>query len=104
MLETSKDLLNIVLAICIAVFTFFLCWGLYYMVMMMKKGNQALKEVSDLIAGIKQKIEKVEKLIDIIEEKVTHSASYLPLVFKGITELLEFFKKKKDKTKQKSNS
>jgi TRAP-type C4-dicarboxylate transport system permease small subunit len=100
MLETSKDLLNLVLALCIAVFTFFLCWGLYYMVMMLKKGNEALKEISHLVASIKEKIEKVEKLIDAWEEKISHSVSYVPLLFKGISELIDFFKKKKDKSKQ----
>lgn len=104
MLDTSKDILNLILALCVACFTFFLCWGLYYMVMMLKKGNEALKELGALMTSVKEKIEKVERLIDTIEEKVTHSVSYLPLLFKGITELMDFFKKKKDKKKQKDNS
>jgi len=101
MFESSKDILFVALAACIAVFTFFLCWALYYIVMMLKRAHVVVKEVSDLISSLKEKLNRVEKLFDAIEEKIKHSASYLPLVFKGITEVLEYFKKKKEDKREK---
>jgi len=103
MVDTSKDVLYLTIAVCVAVFTFFMSWGLFYMVMMLKKGNDALKEVSSLISSLKEKAERISRFMDTLEEKITHSASYLPLLFKGITELIGFFKKKKEKSKQKKS-
>ena len=73
MVDTSKDVLYLTIALCVAIFTFFMSWGLYYIVMMLKKGNDALKEVSSLISFLKEKAERVGRLIDTLEEKITHS-------------------------------
>lgn len=100
MLDTSKDLLYIVLTFCIALLTFFLCWALYYIVMMLKRGNEALTAITETVSSVKEKIERLEKLFDTIEEKVSHTASYVPLVFKGVTELIDYLKKKKEQRRR----
>lgn len=104
MLETSKDLLFLIISICIIAFTFFFCWALYYITMMLKRAHSTIKEVSDLIASIKEKIDRLENLFKTIEEKLKHSTSYLPLVMKGVTELIDFIKRKKEKGAQKKNT
>lgn len=96
MFETSKDLLFIAIGASIVVFTFFLCWALYYVVMMLKRVHEVMKEVTDVVASIKEKLDRLGGLLDAIEEKIKHSASYLPLLFKGMTELIDFFRKKKE--------
>lgn len=92
----------------VVIFTFFICWGLYYIVMMLKRANSVFNEISGLVSSLKEKIERLGKLFDAIEEKIKHSASYLPLLFKGATELIEYLKKKKEakakKKKQEKNS
>lgn len=104
MLNESKDILFIVIAICVAVFTFFISWALYYVVMMLKRAHIMIKEISDFIAGLKEKLDRVENLLKTIEEKIKNSASYLPLVMKGVTELIDYVKRKKEqKTKRKEN-
>ncbi len=104
MFETSKDILFWALAGSAVIFTFFLCWALFYIVMMLKRAHEAIKQVSDLIVSIKEKIDKLEALFSSIEEKLNHTASYLPLVFKGITELIDYFKDKKQKKASRSSS
>ncbi len=109
MFETSKDLLNWVLASSIALLTIFIIWGLYYVVMLLRRGYAIIRDVSDLILNIKEKLDRLESLFDTIEEKLKSSASYLPLVMKGITEILDYVKKKKEsrearKTKKSSSA
>jgi len=104
MLDTSKDLLFLMLSLCVVVFTFFLCWALYYITMMLKRAHLAIKEVSDLIASIKDKLDRLEGLLKTVEEKIKHSASYLPLVMKGVTELIGFVKRKKEAKEQKKKN
>lgn len=102
MLETSKDILYLILALAIAVLTFFIAWAIYYLVMILKKFSELVKEFESMVTSAKEKLERLESLFNTIEEKIKHSASYLPLLFKGITELVDYFKKKKvKKEKQK---
>lgn len=96
MLETSKDVLFITLSGCVLILTFFLCWAIFYIVMMLKRAHLAIKEISELIASFKEKLEHLEGLVKTIEEKIKHTASYLPLLLKGITELIEFIKRRKE--------
>ncbi|MDD5040743.1 MAG: hypothetical protein PHY34_06405 [Patescibacteria group bacterium] len=102
MFETSKDILYVALALSAIVLTFFLCWALYYIVMMLKKVHLAVNQVSDLITSIRQKIDRLEQLMSAVEDKLKDSASYIPLLLKGVSELIDYFKQrkaKKDKTK-----
>jgi len=57
MFETSKDILYLALALSAVIFTFFVCWALYYIVMMLKKTHAVINEVSGLISSIKEKLE-----------------------------------------------
>jgi len=60
---------------------------------------------SQLLASVKERVQQLEELFKKVEEKFSSSASYLPLLFKGVTELIEYFKKKKEtKTGKKSTS
>ena len=101
MFETSKDVLNWVISVSVVLLTIFFVWGLYYIVMLLKKGYAMVKEISDIINSLKEKLERLEKLFDTIEDKIKNSASYLPLLLKGVSELLYYFKKKKDQRKTK---
>ncbi|MFH0805098.1 MAG: hypothetical protein V1916_02795 [Patescibacteria group bacterium] len=96
MIDTTKDLLYLILSLCLVVFTFFLCWALYYIVMMLRRMDQATREVTEFISSLRQKLDRVEGLLSTIEEKIKNSASYLPLVFKGIGELVSYIKRRKD--------
>ena len=101
MLETSKDFLFIAIAICVVIFTFFVSWAIYYVVMILKRSHLMIKEISDLITSFKDKLNKLEELLETIQEKVKHSASYLPLIMKGVTELIDFIKRRKQEKESK---
>lgn len=104
MLETSKDVLYLTLALAIAVLTFFIVWAIYYLVMILKKFSELVKEFESMIASAKEKLERLESLCNTIEERIKHSASYLPLLFKGITELVDYLKNKKTKKEKQKNN
>ncbi len=104
MLETSKDLLYIALAVSALLLTFFLSWALFYIVSMLKRARDMVNSFSDLVTSIKEKIERLESLIDTIEEKFKNSASYIPLLVKGITEISGFVKRKKERKSTKTKT
>ena len=89
MFETSGDILNLVIAASVLVFTFFVCWLMYYFVMIVKHAH-------DMVQSIREKINRVEKILNLIQEKVEHSASYLPLLAEGVTKIVKYFVEKKN--------
>ncbi len=103
MIETTKDVLFLVIAGAIIILTFFFAWALYYIVMMLKRMNEVVNDVREFMASLKDQLKRLEALFLSIEEKIKHSATYLPLVMKGITDLFEFFKKRKEKKQSVQN-
>ena len=96
MFETSKDVLLWVLSVCLAFFTFFLCWALYLMIKMLKQGNKALEM-------IKEKIETFSDLMQTIKDKIVNSATSLNALASAVNKIIGFFKERKDKKKRKKS-
>ena len=82
MLETSKDLLFVVLAFCILWLTIFICWMIYYLAML-------LKQVYDVAKGIRNKVEKLEDFVDLLKSKLGKSFLHFPIIAEGLSQLLK---------------
>ncbi len=95
MLETSKDLLYVVIAFCILWITVFICWLLYYFISII--GN-----VRGIVKSVKEKIDKVDELLNLVKEKVEHSATYLALMVEGVGKLIDYLKERKSKGEEES--
>jgi len=104
MFETSSDILNLVLSVCIVALTFFLCWGIYYFVVAVQKWYRITRQVE-------KSVNDVEEIILTVKEKLHGSAAYLltlgdvaKRVFEYVKERKEERVDKKEKTKAKSKS
>lgn len=92
MLQTSHDLLNLVIAAAVAGIAFFICWALFYLVMTLRQGFKAVKEAREWM-------DKVADILDTLKEKVEHSTSYLMLIGEGMKKLVEVIKERSEKKK-----
>ena len=92
MFSTSLDILNLVLALCIVVLTFFLCWAIYYLVASVRRIHQITKRVE---AGIA----KAEQLLDIAKEKLRNSSAYFMILAEIAKKAMEFVKDRQAKKK-----
>ncbi len=81
MLETSKDLLYVVLAICILWLTVFLSWLLYYII-------SIVRDAKSLVHQVKSAVDKVDQLARTVKEKFEHSAASFTLVAQAVKELI----------------
>jgi len=81
MIETSKDLLYVVLAFCVLWLTVFLSWLLYYVISIMR-------DAESLVRQIKGAVEKVDHLAHAVREKFEHSAASFTLVATAVKELI----------------
>ncbi len=100
MLETSKDILNLVLAISIIGITVFICWLLYYFI-------ASIKKLHDVISLFQNTLKSLSELVDSAKKKLKDSSTHLKLVGALVQKIAEEVRNKtnkKRKTKKKTNS
>lgn len=94
MFETSKDILFLVLAVSVAVFTVFLVWLVAEVAIMLRRFNRFVGEIQEIAR-------KIERTLAGIRDKLEHSANILPGLVKGVTELMHWFSSNDVKNKRK---
>lgn len=92
MLETSKDLLFIILAFCILWFTIFLTWAIFYLVMILRNANL-------MISDFRKKMEKLDEIADFIKDKLGEGFASFAVLAKGFLKVVEIFRDSKKKRK-----
>lgn len=92
MLETSTDLLKVVLAASIGVFTIFLCWGLFYIIM-------TARNILVITRDARKIFDKIESILDAIKDKINTSASYLMIIGEVLKKIFEFMNRSEGKFK-----
>ena len=90
LIESSGDVLNLVIAFCVLLFTFFSVWLIFYIAMIAKQGYQIIKEARD-------KMKKIESVITSLKDKFDSSATHLALVAEGIKKIVDIVKDRKSK-------
>lgn len=93
--ETSKDILNLSLAVSVFGLAFILGWIMVYFLMIIRR---VIKVLEKLESGMS----KISEVAQTFKDKLESSASYLSLAVVGIKELVQFFLDKKAATKKKT--
>ena len=72
MLDTSKDILYLVIAFCVLWLTVFLCWMFYYVTRILKNANQIVEEflsrlqiITEAINYVRGKVENIHSLLSV---------------------------------------
>lgn len=88
MLNNSLDLLYIVIAFCLLWFTIFVCWWLFYMVMI-------IRHVYVITHSIRKKLKALEDISKQAKERFEKTAEYIDLAATGIGKIIGYVKEKK---------
>lgn len=80
-IETSKDLLFVILGFCILWLTIFLSWLLYYVIAI-------LRDTESLLHRVRGAVDKVDELAHAVHEKVERSAGSLTLLSQAFKQLV----------------
>ncbi len=91
-IETSKDLLYVVLAFCALWLTIFLSWLLYYVIAL-------LRDTETVVKQIKGVVEKVDSLQHAVHDKFERSAASLTLIASTLKELIMWGIHERSKTR-----
>ncbi len=96
MIESTKDILYLVLAFCVLWFTIFLAWAIYYVAMI-------LREFKTMLTDLRKKVELLENVLKAFKEKLESTSSHMKLLVETAVNVAEFIKdrKKEKKTKGK---
>lgn len=87
-IDTPLDLMYVVLSVSIAVFTIFLCAVMYYVIQILKQGN-------DVLTDIREKIDAFENAVESIKERVVSSATSMSFIAKHIGTVVDVVKKRR---------
>jgi hypothetical protein len=94
-LESSKDILFLVLAFCVLWFTAFACWALWYVITM-------LRAASKVVGDVRDKLKAIDEAIRGVREKVEHSANYLGILASSLKIIMSYFEDRKEEMKKKA--
>ena len=92
-INDNQDLLYLVISLSVLGLTFFICWAIYYLAKILQQSFQIVKEMRD-------RLHKVDTVIDTVKKKIEHSASYLLLIGEGIKTLVQVMKSRGEKKKR----
>jgi len=95
MLETSKDVLYLVIAFCVLWFTIFLCWTIYYFGMI-------LKRINDVTEALMSTVISVREFFDKTKEKVNNLGNTIAAVTSMGEKAMDYFNNRKAQTAKKS--
>jgi hypothetical protein len=88
MFQTSGDILNIIIAICVLIFTVFVVLAIYNFL-------SGLKKVRNLVSEVEKSVRKLLEIIDSVENKVQKSTSYVYMVSEVAKNIFDLVKKNK---------
>ncbi|MGI5826835.1 MAG: hypothetical protein ACOX6C_00045 [Patescibacteria group bacterium] len=85
MFETSGDLLNLVIAFCVIVLTFFLCWALSYVIAATIKAKRVIDRAERIVTG-------AEGIAATVKKTLSDSSLYLKFFNLVAAQVLGFLK------------
>jgi hypothetical protein len=83
-IETTKDLFWLLFGLSIVLFTLFVCWGMFYFIMM-------LKDLRETIKNLKRKLDLFEDFLITIKEKVNDTTQYLKTIIETVVKIAGWF-------------
>jgi len=95
MLETSKDLLNLVIAFCLLWFTIFLCWMIYYVALIFKRIHEVMEKVTTTLAA-------VSDFFTHAKDKLTNFGSTIATAVEVGKRVADFVEEKRENKKAKN--
>lgn len=88
MLQTTQDIFYLVLSICVAAFTVFICIALFYTI-------RFFKQTTDTLNAIKEKFERIAGVFHFLRNKI---------VSEGLKTIVGYIKEKKSKNQKNKKS
>ena len=93
-LETSKDILNLSLAVSVFGLAFLMGWMLVYFLLIIRR-------VVKILEGVEESMRKIGDFVNVARAKLENSASYLSILATGAKELVQYLVNKRASSNRK---
>ena len=90
MLENSKDLFLVAASLSLIWFTIFVCWAMYYLVVM-------LRNVSRMTTSVREKLELVDSILKLVKDKLEKGSNHMAVIADSAIKLVGLFMEKQGK-------
>jgi hypothetical protein len=94
LIETSKDLLYIILTFAVLWFVIFFSWILFYIIMICRQAHK-------MISVFRTRVEQISQAAEKIKVKFENSSAYLGLIAQAVEKMVGFFVERKGAKKKK---
>lgn len=92
-LESSNDLFLVAASLCLVLFTMFVCWAMYYLVVM-------LRNVSRMTTSVREKLELVDSILKLVKDKLEKGSNHMAVIADSTIKLVGLFMEKQKKNKK----
>lgn len=92
-IQTTKDILFLVIAFCVLLFTIFLVWLFYYFIAI-------VRDINKVVSSVEDKVEKVGLVIDLVKNKVDNSATHFILLVEAIKQIIKFAMERREERRE----
>ncbi len=96
-IQTSRDILNIIIAISILTLTGFFCWLLYYFI-------ASVRNIFQITNDLKKNLDKLKELIEVIKQKIHTAFSFVSFLDESVEKVKSIIQKYKKVKKTPSKS
>ncbi|MBI3120174.1 MAG: hypothetical protein HYZ08_01010 [Candidatus Kerfeldbacteria bacterium] len=93
MFNDTLDLLWIALAVSVIVFTVFFCWGLYYVVQLLKQTNASLQDARAQLNHVSRVLDSADQILQSFRERFAATGAALGTIASAV----KFFFEQKSK-------
>lgn len=93
MLEQSQTVFWYVLSGSIGILTLFLCWGIYYLVRMLRNAVYVVEKFTSVL-------QKADEVLDLAKEKMHSGGTYVAMAIEGIKTVADLVGEKKSTRKR----
>jgi hypothetical protein len=97
LIQNSGDVLNIVIAVAVALLVLFVCWGLFYLVMTVRNLYKISKEA-------REGFSKVSEVLSRAKEQLESGTFYLSLISGVVKKGVKFLRDKTGESKDKKKN
>jgi len=92
LIQNSQDILNVAKAVSVIGVSALLALFIYYLAMITRELFKTIREM-------RERIRRVDEVLEALKDRIEHSVSYLSLIGDGVKKIVEMVKEREEKKK-----
>ncbi len=87
-INTTYDLFWLLAGLSLFLFTVFVCWAIFYLIMI-------VRDTREIIKNFKKKMELIDEFVSVIKEKIEDTTKYVKTVMDIVVKITDWMNKRR---------